>query len=477
MTNRCYLVLIPKFDLDPSYNLKVRTTDFQNILEENTPISFCEMKYYPHFPIILINDNYPWENPLRYFLNKIRSSYKIPSPETLKSIASSLIDFYNFCSNDSVDYLSCEHPLKSPIRKYKSHLIYKIKTESLAVSTVKLRLNHVVNFYRYLIKVEEVAFLHPPFQDSEGIVSIYNNETNQYYHKINLTSDVQRGLGNTGYNNQDSGFKGNIRDYGDLKPLSLNEQSILIKALDELGNIEMKLIFLIALTTGARKETILTLRRADFSFSCEKQKEIIIYAGDWLRRPSNSPREVEVPLPDSKSNKPIKIFFPIPIYNKVKTYINSPRALSRLKKVDSPKKVKSAHYVFLSQQGNPFFISKFDENIFNFQTRPTGQALATFIQDKLKPLLKAMGFESHFKFHDLRATFGMNLTNCLINSTSNEQKVDFSEALNIVKNRMNHSNLSTTQQYLNFKSNSAAIAFAQINYEKYLTDIFENLPK
>jgi len=153
MTDKCYLVLIPKFDLDPSYNLKDRTEDLRNILEANIPISFCGMKYYPHFPIILINDNSPWRNPLRYFLNKIRSSYRIPSPETLKSIASSLIDYYNFCSHDFIDYLSCEHPLKSPIRKYKSHLIYKIKTESIAVSTAKLRLNHVVNFYRYLIKV------------------------------------------------------------------------------------------------------------------------------------------------------------------------------------------------------------------------------------------------------------------------------------------------------------------------------------
>ncbi|MDZ7901136.1 MAG: hypothetical protein U5L01_00695 [Rheinheimera sp.] len=56
------------------------------------------------------------------------------------------------------------------------------------------------------------------------------------------------------------GFSEHIVDGGKLRPLSKIEQENLVKALIDIGNPEMTIAFLIALTSGARIQTVFTLR-------------------------------------------------------------------------------------------------------------------------------------------------------------------------------------------------------------------------
>ena len=55
-----------------------------------------------------------------------------------------------------------------------------------------------------------------------------------------------------------------INDSGKLRPLPKDEQQALVESLKRIANTEMTLAFIFALTTGARLQTVFTLRRKHF---------------------------------------------------------------------------------------------------------------------------------------------------------------------------------------------------------------------
>lgn len=79
-----------------------------------------------------------------------------------------------------------------------------------------------------------------------------------------------------------------------------------------------------------------------------------------------------------------------------------------------------------------------------------------------------MGF--NFSFHDLRATFGMNLLDKLMPLVDSKE-LKLSHALIHIKERMGHSSLSTTEKYLNFRERHKIKEQAQDNYETYLMEL------
>lgn len=53
-------------------------------------------------------------------------------------------------------------------------------------------------------------------------------------------------------------------------------------------------------------------------------------------------------------------------------------------------------YCFLSQQGNSLYLSKSDEDTKYYPQKPSGQAVTTFISERLKPKLAELGFTGSF---------------------------------------------------------------------------------
>ncbi|QFI37012.1 site-specific integrase [Moritella marina ATCC 15381] len=464
-------VIIPEFQVYTPTTVEPEGTKFYPFKLEDSEESYqaeladdFEIDTFNHFPLLLLPDRTLWEHANNYLLHKLES-FNLPHSSTLSSIADSIKYFGNYCVDFKINYLVCTRKSNSPLRKYRRYLSDRILKRELSVSTVKSHMSNLVNFYRHLVNVEHISFGYPPWHDREAKV-IINGQLKEV-----KTSDVLqaiKGGKSTARKREECTYEGHIIDGAELRPLDEDEQGILITALKQLNNIEMTFIFLIGLCTGARLQTILTLRYENFNHEPDAAvNEVVIYAGLTNKNGSG--------LVDSKADKDIAIYFPIELYQKIKIYLHSERAIKRRKKsVYKPTNV-DFHYLFLSQQGHPFYISKADYNSKFYKKIPTGQTVTTFVCERLKPKLIELGFLGSFKFHDTRATFGMNIVNYGLENIDSENNIGRSIDLlfRFVKVRMNHNDLATTQQYLDFNQNQKIVKEAKVGWEKHLKSMLE----
>jgi integrase len=74
----------------------------------------------------------------------------------------------------------------------------------------------------------------------------------------------------------------------------------------------------------------------------------------------------------------------------------------------------------------------------------TGQAVRQFIKDELLPMMRAQlgNLRYEFSFHDLRATYGLNMVDTM---TASETK--YTRALDQLRQLMWHARASTTEIY------------------------------
>jgi integrase len=422
-----------------------------------------------HFPLLLLSNRALWKYANNYLLYKLESE-DLPHTSTLSSIADSIKYFGNYCLETEIDYLVCTRKSNSPLRRYRRNLSDRITKGELAASTAKSHMSNLVNFYRHLLDVEHVKFEFPPWHDREAKIVISDTGRGGYVKTVR-TSDVSqaiKGRVSTQMKREYCTYEGRIIDGGELRPLNIKEQEILLTALKDLNHPEMTLIFIIALCTGARLQTILTLRYDNFTYEPEEPiTEVAVYAGRYNKNGNG--------LVDSKDDKSITIYFPIELYKKVQLYLNSERVLKRRKKSKHQPENLDNQYIFLSQQGHPFYMSKSDNNAKFYRQRPSGQAVTTFVCERLKPKLSKLHFTGSFKFHDTRATFGMNIVDSELELMKGKENIG--EAIDglfrFVKVRMCHNQLSTTQQYLDFNQNNKVVKEAKLGWEKHLKKMLE----
>ncbi len=469
-------VVIPEFQIYKATTIKSSAADFSpSKLKDAKKVYYAqlddnfEITTFYHFPLLILPDSELWNHANSYFLHKLES-INLPHSSTLSSIADSLKSYGNYCLSSEIDYLTCKRKSSSPLRRYRRYLSDRIMLGELSASTAKSHISNVVNFYRYLIHIENIQFEFPPWHERESQILISDTGRGGYIKTV-TTSDVSqaiKGRISTQKKREHCTYEGRIIDGGDLRPLNDKEQDILVRALKGLNHPEMTLIFIIALCTGARLQTILTLRYDSFMLEpSEGAQEVPVYAGRYNKNGNG--------LVDSKGDKSITIYFPLELYKKVQLYLNSERAVKRHNKCAHKLNNKDFQYVFLSQQGNPFYISKSDINVKYYKQVPSGQAVTTFVCERLKPKLIELGFTGSFKFHDTRATFGMNMVNkglSMIDKNDNAgQTID--QLFRLVKVRMCHSELSTTQQYLDFNQNNKVVKDAKSGWEQYLKNILD----
>ena len=142
-------------------------------------------------------------------------------------------------------------------------------------------MSRLVAFYRWLVKAEGLEFDKPLWNERDLKLFTVNSHGSRIAFDVK-TTDVQQirqpraHLGN--------GYDGLIRDGGLLKPHSLAEQKIILGALNKIGNTEMTLSFLVALLTGARMQSVFTLRRCHFGeYIDDEEAEVVILGGAWPR--------------------------------------------------------------------------------------------------------------------------------------------------------------------------------------------------
>lgn len=441
-------VTLPRLDI---FSIKV---DGNIESPKQEPNDDFDIDNFLHFPLLINNNGSLWKHGNLYLLSKLKL-YNKPSPKTLDSISNDLKYFKQWCDDEDIDYLSAPRKVLRPTYLYRSYLQKHIGEGKGKISpnTVKRRIGSVINFYRYLIEEEGIKFKFPLWE--EGLTSIsYKDRQGFVQSKEVITTDI----GNAPSASNPDLFDDAIEDGGRLHPILQDDQKVLIQILKNIGNQEMLLSFLISLTTGARLQTIFTLRLKHFH-----------------RQPNDGEEVMKIKVGygtdcDTKFHKLHTLIIPTWVYNKVRVYINSPRALKRRGKAKHIFDSEGLQYLFLTNSGKPYYTAHNDPYRELYRQPPDGNAIRLFIFGTLKKELSSIGCKVHFSFHDLRASYGMNLFDKYAPLV--EAKVVTQDyVLHLIKERMGHESLITTLRYLNFRDRHKIKEHAQDNFETFLMEL------
>ncbi|EEY89240.1 site-specific recombinase, phage integrase family [Acinetobacter lwoffii SH145] len=413
---------------------------------------------YLEFPMIIQGDGSPSEFFNLYLLKKLQQTIQYDF-KTFASIANQLVDFQRFLEDEQLDCLKF-HKLKqsNAIFKYRARLIEQANAGLISASSTRGRINAVVNFYRFLITENLVDHQRYglPFQDVYKYIAV-DNEFGARRKMAIKSHDLVIHVPAKAPNSEV------IKDNGELSPLSVESQAVILKALQK-SSREYQLMFYLALFTGARLQTICTL-----SIKCLLNRQPDNQG--FIRLPVGAGTGV-----DTKFQKPMTLLIPNWLVQDLKVYINSEQARQRRQKSNYGDSDKN--YVFLTKLGTPFYTSKAEQQELtekikasdSFGTRLKlyeGEAVRSYLKVVLLPEIRLIDpqFQS-FKFHDLRASFGMNLLESQLQHLPEGHSA--MTAVEYVQARMGHSNISTTLQYLNYKSRLQWRSKIQHEYESSL---------
>lgn len=419
------------------------------------PLNYLEVSplashSYNLMAVIVRGNGEPWEEANCYLINKLENDFHF-NRDTLQCIASDLADFLRFLEEVNIDFLEFPaNKLLRPTYRYRATLIHKIYAKEVAISTARRRMSSVVGFYNWLITEELFIPTNAPWKTKDifiPVTSTFGDAGLKKTHYYDLSISNPK---------QNDPYSDYIADGEKLRPLTYKEQLWIVDALDAIQNTEMTLIHFLALFTGARIQTILTIGLHHVS-PPRNFEDVLLTVG-----PGSGI--------DTKRSKKMTLLIPGWLYEKLHIYALSPRAKSRRSRylqrnTDPPP-------LFLSERGAPLYTSRSSSQAFNpqFKIRHAkhGQAVRQFIKERVIPHIQNKS-SSHFnfRFHDLRATFGMNLTDAQLELVK-EGKITLHQAREYVRQRLWHSQLATTDLYLNYRKTSSVIRDAQEGYESYI---------
>ena len=413
---------------------------------------------YLEFPIIIQGDGSPSVIFNLYLLKKLQQTAQY-NCKTFASIANQLVDFQRFLEDEQLDGLKF-HKVRqlNAIFKYRTRLIEQANSGLISASSARSRINAVVNCYRFLITENLVdhQLYGMPFQDIYKYI-IVDNEFGARRQLAIKSHDLAIHVPAKAPNSEA------IIDGGELSPRTVEEQTTILKALQK-SSREYQLIFYLALFTGARLQTICTL-----CIKCLLNRQPD--SNGFIRLPVGAGTGI-----DTKFQKPMTLLIPNWLAQDLKIYINSEQARQRRQKSNYGD--SDENYVFLTKLGTPFYTSKAEQQELTEKIKASGsfgtklklyegEAVRSYLKVVLLPEIRLIDpqFQS-FKFHDLRASFGVNLLESQLQHLPEGHSA--MTAVEYVQARMGHTNISTTLQYLNYKSRLEWRSKIQHEYESSL---------
>ncbi|WP_244306539.1 integrase [Paraburkholderia lacunae] len=315
-----------------------------------------------------------------------------------------------------------------PTYRYSASIRLAVQAGELSAGVAKRRMGAVARFYRWLITEAGFKPANAPWVESDRFVEFKDQKGFSGVIEVKTTDLSIR------CRRAEDPWDDRIQDGGRLRPLSSSEQSVLLESLAALGNIEMTLVHLFALLTGARIQTVLTVRAKHVM---RKPGE---FHDDDIRLACGPGTGI-----DTKGGVKGVLHLPRGFYERLYIYVHSDRARKRRQLADGGDHPDQP--LFLSHRGAPLYEDRASRVSTGPQVRrhvKTGQAVRQFIKDELLPIMRAQlgNLRYEFSFHDLRATFGLNMVDAM---TANETK--YTRALDQLRQLMWHSRLSTTEGY------------------------------
>jgi integrase len=388
------------------------------------------------FPVVLDSSGVPWAEATVYILSKLEGSIR-PSMGTYSGIANDLAAFRRFIDETGIDWTKfAKDKLRRPTYRYNGHLWLMVTAREIAATTARRRMGAVIAFYRWLRDEGVLVPDHAPWNESDRYIEFSDARGFKLFKQVK-TTDLSIGVpkANDPYSTE-------INDGGKLRPLPQEEQQWVLEALLATGNTELTLIHLLAMLTGARIQTVLTFR-----------------VGHVLREWDSSVQgEVRIPVGhgtgiDSKDNKQMVLHVPIMLYEALSRYAKSERAVKRRDRAMGGNTLDQ--YLFLSVRGAPLYESKATASDYDDKNElrhaKAGQGVRQLITDYVIPYVRVNHIpDFKYRFHDMRATYGMNLTDEQLRRVAADE-ITLHEAREFVKSRMGHESAAVTDRYLQYR--------------------------
>jgi hypothetical protein len=415
---------------------------------------------YWKFPIILHADGQPWSEAC-LFLIELAQAQLEPQMHTLRSNAGDLANFAQFLHEEKIDWRHFgQNPSLRPTNRFRGFLKQQVNAGHITSGVANRRINVVIRYYEWLIEEGRIRPSNPPWVSKITRIR-YIDGRGQQQEKDVRTTNLRIHVNRTKVPGDEY-----IEDGGKLRPLVLEEQRAILRSLYELGNTEVTLMHLIALMTGAREQTVLTLRLKHVS------RDLSTISGSDIRIKCGPGTGI-----DTKYATEGELRMPVYLYRCLQVYANSDRAKRRREK--NGRGDTDDQFLFLTSHGKSFYESKEEQNGPDatgalLKSSKTGQSLRTFITRRVLPLARShLGRVSfRYRFHDLRATFGMNYLDFHLSRESDG--VDYSDTLlGELQRLMWHRSIATTLYYLNYRR---VHRYAEAGEEEWLDYLRKLMP-
>jgi len=408
---------------------------------------------YNLFPVVLDRKSVPWALGTLFILSQLQAESR-PVMATFHSRADDLGAFKEWLDGQENPELLLFNFPKAKLRRttyrYRGFLQKQIQAREIGTGTAKRRMATVIRFYMWLVTNHYFTPEFPTWDDGRQLS------------KIIVSTDLR-----IPDPKPEDDFDGAIQDGGKLRPLNRDEQEWVLEAAEAKGNSECLLLQLFMLSTGARIESACTLRARHFADVLPHYSKNPVGPGEVLRLKAGPGTGIE-----TKNNKLGTFQIPRTLYELLYTYTHSERARLRRLRYESKHGPHADIYLFLTQQGNSYYISKDESQQFRLELKvrhaKNGQTIRQFIKDQAIPYVRERFDKSFFyRPHDLRASYGMNVTEELMRQVQGSQ-LTLHKARLIVKDLMWHKSSATTDQYLDYKGKIDAFYKAIDGYGEHL---------
>jgi integrase len=355
----------------------------------------------------------------------------IKRAKDLSPCAQALHAYYQFLEGEQLEW---DHfpPIKrlKPTYQFRSYLLTQVKNGELAHSTASVRMNQVVNYYKWLmhegyLRIEREK--EAPFK-----VEFVSVKSHGMLAHINPTFMVQT---------SDLRIKvprdANSKNIRPLSPLSRDSLSLVTKFLPKVSE-ELRLQVLISIDTGMRIEEVatLTLDALDTAIPIAESEHrfefLLCPQTTGVQTKFSKTRHVEISAELLRSLEEYKTserrLSRANKLNKIITQLNSQDHGLELEQIESLKRCERHDPLFVSQQGNPVSAKSIEARWIEFRAYLTSQD----------------GTFTH-RFHDLRSTYGTYRLSDLL-----EAKLPISDSMDLLMGWMGHNHESTTWKYLKY---------------------------
>ena len=405
-----------------------------------------------NFPFLFEQDQTPWVDG-NLFLWSLLHKAKPIEFKALNKAASNLLEYKIFVDNSPLHLLDFDsrRPAQRISYIYFSHLLQS----NVRGGTLNQKTAIVFEFYKWLCKQPAINLdINRVDKTTDAFLSFQKNDKTYQTKKVKVRSQTVKTFTSpvkTGY----------VRDEGeDLRPLQAEQLEQLRNALKD-GNysITERLIFDLALDTGARKQTILTIR----------MKHLLQFVDSNLQRNGTYRLHCGPSTGiDTKFSTPLQIDVPKKLADRLKTYAYSEISIAkRLKFKKKHGNIISDDdmYLFLSNQANPFFMAKDDPRYRKLKTPPEGVYMQMVVKKLFEKSL-TLNFPKGFTFHWCRATFALRYYQFLLPAVEKGLIKSGEDIITMVQKRMGHVNRETTENYLKLFTSSDEQLEAQERYEE-----------